>query len=313
MPKVSVIIPNYNHAKYLKQRIDSVLNQTFQDTEVIILDDCSTDNSREIIETYALVDKRITTHRNQQNSGSTFFQWNKGVSIAKGEYIWIAESDDWAELNLLETLVTLLDKNSKTGIAYCQSNEVDEISGSTKKSFENDTSWNSSRMLDDFYNDGKKECSDYMLFRNTIPNASAVVFRKDVYLKAGNAPTHMKLCGDWMQWSKILMISDVTYCSKPLNYFRQHKNTVRSSSEKAGMYIGERYEVIGLIKNIPALNTSLLNRSLNDLMKKWMFGTKMKNIYGIFTKLGTFKRIDENIYGRYFSMLFLRSANIFKR
>ncbi|RYE13814.1 MAG: glycosyltransferase family 2 protein, partial [Sphingobacteriaceae bacterium] len=103
-PKVSVIIPNYNHARYLPQRIESVIHQTFQDIEVILMDDCSLDTSRTIIAQYAAQDNRIRVILNEQNSGSTFKQWNKGIALAKGEYVWIAESDDYAELDFLETL-----------------------------------------------------------------------------------------------------------------------------------------------------------------------------------------------------------------
>src|SRR3954465_14421936 len=108
MPKVTVITPNYNHARYLSQRLDSILNQTFQDFELIILDDASTDNSRQVIESYAS-DPRVKTIFNKVNNGSTFKQWNLGLSHARGEYIWFAESDDHADASLLEVLVDRLD------------------------------------------------------------------------------------------------------------------------------------------------------------------------------------------------------------
>ena len=93
---VSVIIPNYNHAPFLKERIDSVLNQTYDNFEVIILDDKSTDNSKEVIANYRGHSKISHIVYNEENSGSTFKQWQKGFSLAKGDYIWIAESDDVA-------------------------------------------------------------------------------------------------------------------------------------------------------------------------------------------------------------------------
>ena len=75
---VSVIIPNYNHAKYLEERIDSVLNQSYKDFEVIVLDDYSTDNSKEVINKYAGHPKVSHIILNEENSGSTFKQWHKG-------------------------------------------------------------------------------------------------------------------------------------------------------------------------------------------------------------------------------------------
>ena len=121
MPKVSVIVPNFNHSAYLKQRIDSILNQTYQDFELIILDDCSTDNSREIIDLYVNCAKVSNIVYNEKNSGNTFKQWKKGISLAVGKYVWIAESDDWCEATLLETLVVGIEKDDNCIISYCQS------------------------------------------------------------------------------------------------------------------------------------------------------------------------------------------------
>ena len=118
---ISVIIPNYNHGAFLQQRIESVLNQTFQDFELIILDDCSTDNSKAIIETYRYHPKVSTIEYNLENTGSTFLQWKKGIELAKGEWIWIAESDDWCETTLLVELTTPAIKYSDCTLSYCQS------------------------------------------------------------------------------------------------------------------------------------------------------------------------------------------------
>ena len=93
-PLVSVIVPNYNYARYMDERMQSILNQTYQNFEIIILDDCSTDNSRKVIEKYRGNPHVVAIVYNKENSGSTFKQWNKGFSIAKGELIWIAEADD---------------------------------------------------------------------------------------------------------------------------------------------------------------------------------------------------------------------------
>ena len=101
-PVVSVILPNYNHARYLPKRIESILNQGYAAIEVLIMDDCSGDNSREVIHEYAARDARIQTLFNEHNSGSTFKQWEKGLVWAKGKYVWIAESDDFAETTFLE-------------------------------------------------------------------------------------------------------------------------------------------------------------------------------------------------------------------
>ena len=108
---VSVIVPSYNHAQYLEARIESILNQEFEDFEVILLDDLSPDHSAEILERYRNHPKVSHCIINEKNSGSTFFQWNKGIQLAKGELIWIAESDDIAAPKFLEELVQSFEKN----------------------------------------------------------------------------------------------------------------------------------------------------------------------------------------------------------
>lgn len=100
---VSIILPNFNHGIYLKDRLDSIFNQTYQDFEVIILDDASTDNSLSILNAYKKHAKVSHFIVNTENSGSPFKQWKKGLTLAKGDFIWISESDDFCELNFLET------------------------------------------------------------------------------------------------------------------------------------------------------------------------------------------------------------------
>src|SRR5215469_14819662 len=94
-PKVSIVVPNYNHARFLPQRLDSILGQTFQDFELILLDDSSTDDSRSILLEYGRRDPRVRIEFNEVNSRNPFKQWNKGVGLAHGQYVWIAESDDY--------------------------------------------------------------------------------------------------------------------------------------------------------------------------------------------------------------------------
>src|SRR5580704_3035040 len=115
MPTISVIVPNYNHARFLPKRIESIIHQTFQDFELILLDDCSSDDSRSILAQYA-GDPRVRIEFNRENSGSTFKQWNRGVRLAQGKYVWIAESDDYADPQLLERLVAILEANP--AVAY---------------------------------------------------------------------------------------------------------------------------------------------------------------------------------------------------
>ena len=116
MPKVSIVLPNYNYAKYLDERIQSLLNQTYKDFELIILDDASQDNSIEVIEKYRN-DPRVKTKYFSENSGLPYQRWNDGADMAQGEYLLIAGADDSCHPTLLEKLVEKLDNYPHVGLS----------------------------------------------------------------------------------------------------------------------------------------------------------------------------------------------------
>lgn len=230
MCKVSVIIPNYNHSNFLTERIDSVIQQTYQDFEVIILDDCSTDNSREIIEAYRTHPKVSNIIYNEINSGSTFKQWNKGVELSSGEIIWIAESDDVADTKFLETLASKFDLNPNLGIAYCQSYRMTDKGVVTGTWLDHTSRFTDNKFDLDFEMQGAEYIEKYLIYLNTIPNASATLFKKEVYTGIGGTDVNIKYCSDWLTWIKILLNSDVAYVATPLNFFRYHKKSVIASA-----------------------------------------------------------------------------------
>ena len=115
--KISVIIPVYNVEKYLRQCLDSVINQTYKDLEIICVEDCSTDNSPQILQEYAQKDERIKILYNEKNSklGPTR---NNGLKVATGEYIHFLDSDDWLEPDAYEILVNHLSKCGQVDILH---------------------------------------------------------------------------------------------------------------------------------------------------------------------------------------------------
>lgn len=218
-PKISVIVPNYNHARYLSERLDSILDQTYNDLEILILDDASTDDSHQIFKRYyTKPGLRIVV--NHMNSGAAFPQWNLGIHLAKGEYVWIAESDDSADPHFLESLIPLLDENPNVGLAYCQSKimNVDGVDIGDSLNWTSDL--DPERWKNDFVNDGQDEVRNYLIHKNTIPNASAVIVRRNILRRALPVDTSFQLCGDWMHWGKVLLQTDLAYVAEPLNYWR---------------------------------------------------------------------------------------------
>jgi glycosyltransferase involved in cell wall biosynthesis len=233
MPTVSVIVPNYNHAQFLRQRIDSILAQTYRDFELILLDDCSADESREILSSYAsdvclARQVNVRLELNETNSGSPFKQWNKGVRLARGKYVWIAESDDYADPRFLERLVNVLDTDPEIAVAYCRCWGVSPR-GTTYGFADGYVSfWDPEGWSADFCMDGRRMCQRYLCGSNRITNASGAVFRRDVYDRVGGADETLRLSGDWKLWTAMALQGKVAYLSEPLNYFRHHDVTQRT-------------------------------------------------------------------------------------
>lgn len=268
-PKVSVIIPNYNHARYLRQRIETVLHQTYRDFEAILMDDCSTDESRAICLEYAS-DARVRIEFNEKNSGSTFKQWNKGVGLARGEYVWIAESDDYADDHFLEQLVLRLDADRSTVLSYCRSWRVSGDGNLVGFADQYSTDLDSQRWTADFLSDGREECEMYLVHRNTIPSASSVVFRKDVYEKVGGADERLVFCGDWKTWASMALTGGrIAYVGQPLNYFRFHDMTVTARSERFGLDADEYTQVIRWILRRVTPTEATRQKLGRDLFPFW--------------------------------------------
>jgi|GWRWMinimDraft_12_1066020.scaffolds.fasta_scaffold01451_3 glycosyltransferase involved in cell wall biosynthesis len=239
MPKVSVILPNYNHEKYLDKRIESILNQDFKDFELIILDDASQDKSTEVIQKY-LQDPRITEFIiNDKNSGSPFIQWQKGMYAAKGDYIWIAESDDITDYRFLSEMVKILEENKKIGVAFSPSIWIDEDAKElhTPSHEEDEDTWNGDELIKNDF-----------LIGNLIYNASSAVFRKNLLNKVNfSMLADFKYTGDWLFWVQLITKSHVKRIGKRYNFFRRHSNNISFKSENEGLQFIEGVKIINYI------------------------------------------------------------------
>ena len=129
---ISVIIPVYNVEKYLSQCLDSVINQTYKNLEIICVDDSSTDNSLEILKEYAQKDTRIKIIKNEKNLGLGLTR-NEGVKVAKGEYIHFLDSDDWMNLNAYEKLFDTVKKINFPDVITFSYFSHNQITGKIKK------------------------------------------------------------------------------------------------------------------------------------------------------------------------------------
>lgn len=270
-PLVSVIVPNYNHRAYLPQRLKSIVNQSFEDFEIILLDDASSDGSQKLLHEFATTDSRAKFYPNRKNSGSPFFQWNKGVELAEGEFIWIAESDDYCEPDFLEKLLPMLQADVEVGIAYGQSWLVNEA-GEKINSYEENLSfiYKSHAWQQDFVVNGHEACRDWLLFHNPIPNASGILMRKKAYQDAGRADISMRLNGDWHLYAKILLKNKLAFKAEHLNYFRVHPQTQRSKSRKNASVYRELVAINTLIRTKVPKSRAAADEALAEIGSWWI-------------------------------------------
>ena len=236
--KVSVIVPNYNHARFLSQRIDSILNQTFQDFELILLDDCSTDNSREVLDAYRSNPHVTHVVYNGTNSGSPFHQWKNGIELAKGEWVWIAESDDWADPSFLQILLDGLSKRSNTVLAFSNSlHEFEDRQLVGYSVFDKPTFCN-----------GIDFIKDHLLYDQAIYNASCVLFKRNVAATFPLDYTSYRVAGDKLFWIMTCEQGNVFYNPKCLNHFRRHDNEVSAKETVSGRVFEEELRIFQSIK-----------------------------------------------------------------
>lgn len=287
-PKVSVIVPNYNYANFLEQRLNSIVRQTFRDFEVIFLDDASSDAS------VALVQEKFSTaisvmDINPVNTGNPFVQWNRGVRQAKGEYIWIAEADDFCEPDFLERMVAVLDKHPSVGLAYCLTTPVDlegrVIDADFFDHFVSDLLPN--RWADSYVSSGVDEIDNALLFKNTITNVSGVLFRKQSYIKSGYAAENLRMCGDWLSYCRILTVSDAAFVRSALNFHRQHPAKLTLNSVLNLTYFREYLQVQKYLQARLVAPEKKVDAALKRFLHEWDRLTYSN--YGRITLLRTFR------------------------
>lgn len=226
-PLVSVIVPNYNHLRFLKTRIDSILAQTFTDYEIILLDDCSTDGSRRFLLQYRDHPAVSRIVLNGRNGGSPFMQWEKGIRLARGKYIWIAESDDSALPDFLRRTVGELEAHPEAQLCITGS-EIIDAEGRVREQngFDRWEPDGTTRIFPSY-----EYLVQHMVNRNSVYNASMVLFRrKDCLKEIGSRYLRMRYCGDWFFWIEQIRKGPIVEIRERLNRFRQHTDNTTAES-----------------------------------------------------------------------------------
>ena len=249
MPKVSIITASYNYAQYIRDAIESVIGQTFQDWEMLIIDDGSTDNSAEIIDEYIKKDNRIRLYSHLNNKNKGLIETLKlGISQAKGEYIVFLESDDYIEKDYLQKKLETFEKYSDAGFVY---NDV-EILGSKLTLPKKIYFWTIRHYWKN--HNYPHHIYEWMYLKNFVPTFSCVMLKKEL-LEDINWNTPVESCIDWWLWTQISQKTKFCYLPDKLTYWRLHLDSYIKQSKKEDR------------KKMPTYHTLLY--SMLPPMKQW--------------------------------------------
>lgn len=239
LPTISVVLPYYNHRQFINKRLETIIDQQIPMRDFIALDDASDDLGFDIIKGFmqnqSFLDSVII--ENTTNSGNAFKQWYTGVSNSTSEFIWIAETDDYADSKLILELITLF-KDPKVVLAYSNSalvNREGKILSLSNHVFEGIK--NPNRYTSNFSNEGPDEIIQAIGIYNSIPNVSACLFKREALMRAfdslGDYIFNFEYAGDWVVYLELLSHGSLAYDARPLNYFRQHQESIIKSAKQS--------------------------------------------------------------------------------
>jgi teichuronic acid biosynthesis glycosyltransferase TuaG len=241
-PLVSIITPNYNSEKFITECIDSVRNQTYKKWELIIIDDCSTDNSVSIIKKLQATDARIKLIKLNKNSGPAVAR-NKGIEEAKGTYIAFLDSDDFWLPQKLKVQVPFM-QTKKTSLSFSSYYSVNENKKNQKLLKAKETI-NYNKLL-------KGNCIGCLTAMYSVEKLGKVYF------------PILKKRQDWALWLKILKDSNLAYgILEPLAFYRRRKSSVSSNKIevlKYNWFVYRKFEKIGFLKSLYLLLILFFNK-----------------------------------------------------
>jgi glycosyltransferase involved in cell wall biosynthesis len=212
MPAVTVVIPNYNHTRYLGEAIRSVLAQTYRDFEIVVVDDGSTDNCRDVVAEFG----RQVRYVWQENQGLAAAR-NTGLRCARGELVGLLDADDEWLPAFLEQMVTLTKLHPEASAYYCGAKAMDVVGRTLPQVF-----GTPARAPETLYQE---------LLRANFIIPSTVVMRRSAVLAAGLFDPTLRSCEDWDLWLRLLPAHSIVGISDCLVCYRVHANTLSTRAE----------------------------------------------------------------------------------
>ncbi|QPK65312.1 glycosyltransferase [Methylomonas sp. LL1] len=233
MPNISICIPTYNGGQYLEETLTSVLNQTYSDFEVIIIDDQSTDNTLEIAKTYSDKDNRICFYQNDKNLGLVE-NWNKCVELARGNWIKFVFQDDLLAPDCLTQLATA-GEESNCPIVFCKRELIytDDCDPEILKFLQTLPSWESVFGETGYIapDDVSTTATHYMAL-NLFGEPTSVLLRKDCFERFGFFNPDLKQRCDYEYWIRVGHHTGIALVHDPLAFFRLHPDSTTSSNKR---------------------------------------------------------------------------------
>ena len=257
------------------QRVYSILYQTEKIDELIILDDCSKDNSREIID--ELVDKlkqyiNIKKIYNDVNSGSAFKQWEKGFENATCDYVWIAEADDFCQKQFLKSVLGPIKEDDSIVISYTDTAFIDKFGKIILPSIKPEIDILKSGHWDnDFVEKGDDEIKKYVYLNCTIANVSSVIFKNNNYKKYFTKSGKYKQAGDWLFYVNVMKEGKIAFINKAYNFYRVHGNNVTSLNKKQAQLneIKKVHKEIGKMYKLTKKQQNEIEKRYKFLIRVW--------------------------------------------
>ena len=270
--RTSVCIPVYNGAAYIKQTVQSVLEQTVEQFELVIVDNASTDNTCEIINGFK--DSRIRLVRNYENL-VMIGNWNKCVKEANGDYIQVLCADDIIYSTCLEEKIDILLRDENIKMVISSSDVIDGQSNIlfTRRVFRKD------KVID-----GKKFARWSFRTKNLYGEPSCVMFRRKDFLKSGGFPANIIYGPDWAFWIRLGAMGNIAYLSKAMSAFRIEVGTTSSKLMKDFSFLKkDDKELVNYIKGIKIIKINFLDILIHNVVflvmyifKKYIFSTRKK-------------------------------------
>ncbi len=275
-PKISIIIPAYNSEKFIKRTIQSVLNQTYKNFELIIVDDGSTDNTKEIVREFQKKDPKIK-YIWEKNSGAPARPKNRGIKRSKGEYIAFLDHDDEWMPEKLEKQLNLFEKEKNLKLGFISSNGL-VFNEKENKTYEHKIT-------------KRGEVFQDLLANNFILSSSSVLAKKEVFKNVGFFDENLKFSDDWEMWIKIAQKYEFDFFDEALFKYYWHGENVMNKLKgeeklKEHKYILEKYKDFYQkypraysvrLRNIGSIY--LLNNNLKEARRYFVKAVKVAPFY----------------------------------